>query len=292
MSDIYWSTEGRSLVLSRYAELLRRWPVPNEQRRVSTREGETFVVACGPASGLPVVLLQGSGANAAMWMGEVEALAAVHRVYAVDVPGEPGFSSTSRFALASDACALWLDDVMLASGLRSASFAGVSLGGWMALDYAMRRTDRVDRVVAINPSGVGRRKIRFLLEAGALMLLGERGRRQLMMRAIGPAPGRPHPLDREIGSLALLISKHFRHRREPVPIFSDEDLKRLTMPLLAIVGARDALLDAHGTNRRLSEFAPGATVRVLPDCGHVVRGYSAMLAEFLAEPRRERVGAG
>jgi hypothetical protein len=50
MSDIYKSEEGARLVEGRYRELLARWPIHCEQGRVSTPQGETFVVACGPTS--------------------------------------------------------------------------------------------------------------------------------------------------------------------------------------------------------------------------------------------------
>jgi pimeloyl-ACP methyl ester carboxylesterase len=120
-----------------------------EQRRIATREGETFIAACGPASAPPVVLLQGSGANAAMWLRDIASLARHHRAFAVDMIGEPGFSAPSRPPLTSDAHALWLDDVMNALGLVRGSFVGMSLGGWLALDYAIRRPDRVEKVVVI-----------------------------------------------------------------------------------------------------------------------------------------------
>ncbi len=283
MSGIYTSTEGRQAVHARYSELLGRWPVPCEPCRVATREGETFSVACGPASAPALLLLQGSGANAAMWLRDVASLAEHHRVYAVDVIGEPGFSAPSRPPLRSDAYALWLDDVMRALGLTRASFLGVSLGGWIVLDYAIRRPDRVEKVVVVNPSGIGRPKTSFMFKAGALMLLGQRGRRKALALAVGPAPGRPHPLDRDVGTLAMLMARHFRHRRVRVPIFGDGDLSRLTMPVLAILGARDALLDAHATKRRLEQFARGATVRWLPQVGHVVRDQASAIVEFLTE---------
>jgi len=281
MSSIWASDGGRAAVHSRYAGMLGRWPVPCEQRQVPTREGETFVVACGPASAPPVVLLQGSGANAAMWMRDIALWAEHHRVYAVDVIGEPGLSAPSRPALAADAHALWLDDVLQALGLARASFVGVSLGGWIVLDYAMRRVDRVDKIVVISPAGVGRRKPGFMFKAVGLMLLGRWGRRKAMVLAVGPMVGDPHPVDREVGALALLISKHFRHRRVNVPTFGDEELKRLTMPVLAIVGAHDALLDSHGTKRRLEQLVPQATVCFLPDVGHVVRDQTAAILAFL-----------
>jgi len=63
MSGIYKSLEGQEAVLAQYAELLDRWLVPCEHRRVSTCEGETFIVACGPTSAPPILLFQGSGAN-------------------------------------------------------------------------------------------------------------------------------------------------------------------------------------------------------------------------------------
>lgn len=281
MNDIWVSDAGRAAVHARYAEMLGRWPVPAEQRRVSTREGETFVVACGPVSAPPVLLLQGSGANAAMWMREIAAWAEYLRVYAVDVIGEPGFSAPSRPGLASEAYAQWLDDVMEALGLVRSSFVGVSLGGWLVLDYATRRPGRVDKVVLVGPAGVGRQKSGFVFKAVALMLLGRWGRRKAMALAIGPMSGPPHPADREIGMLALLISKHFRHRRANVPLFRDEALKRLTMPVLAIVGAQDALLDSHGTRRRLEQLVPRATVQLLPHTGHVVRDKTAAILDFL-----------
>ena len=66
-----------------------------------------------------------------MWMGDVAAWAEHFRVYAVDVIGDAGLSAPSRPPLASDAHALWLDDVMQALSLERASLVGVSLAdGW------------------------------------------------------------------------------------------------------------------------------------------------------------------
>jgi pimeloyl-ACP methyl ester carboxylesterase len=102
-----------------------------------------------------------------------------------------------------------------------------------------------------------------------------------MAMAVGPMSGPSHPAQREIGMLALLIARHFRHRRGKVPPFQDEALRHLTMPVLAIVGAQDALLDSHGTKGRLEQCVPRARVRLLPDTGHVVRDQTAVISDFL-----------
>jgi hypothetical protein len=112
MNAIYKSDEGQRLVESRYRDLLTRWPVPSEQRSISTSFGDTFVVACGPPSMSPVVLLQGSGGNAAMWLSDVATLSASHRVYCVDVIGEPGLSAPSRPRLDAPTYASWLREVL------------------------------------------------------------------------------------------------------------------------------------------------------------------------------------
>jgi pimeloyl-ACP methyl ester carboxylesterase len=46
-----------------------------------------------------------------------------------------------------------------------------------------------------------------------------------------------------------LIHRNFRPRMVKLPIFRDEALKRLTMPMLAIVGSKDVLLDSAETKR-------------------------------------------
>jgi pimeloyl-ACP methyl ester carboxylesterase len=165
--------------------------------------------------------------------------------------------------------------------LARASIVGVSLGGWLALDYATRRPDKVEQIVLINPSGIGRERIGFLLKAIPLLMLGRWGRRKAMKMAVGPAPINAARADVEMARFVALIFKHFRPRIGKKPVFDDEALGRLTMPVLLIVGGRDALLDSHETKRRLERAVPRASVCFLHEAGHVIRGQAARVLEFL-----------
>lgn len=53
------------------------------------------------------------------------------------------------------------------------------------------------------------------------------------------------------------------------------------MPVLVIVGDRDAMFDSRRTARRVRECVPRATVRLLPEVGDAVFGQAEPIAAFL-----------
>ncbi|UUP19230.1 alpha/beta fold hydrolase [Nitratireductor thuwali] len=175
MNDaVFRSDKAAAEVEAQYRQVLDRWPVPKTELYVPTRQGSTFVVACGRKDAPPVVLLHGSQANSAAWMPDVALWSTRFRLFAVDMIGEAGLSARVRPALAGDAHALWLDDVFSGLGIETAGIVGTSLGGWLALDYANRRPSAVRALALICPAGIGRQK-NFLLKAVPLLLLGPWG---------------------------------------------------------------------------------------------------------------------
>ncbi|HTW64560.1 MAG TPA: alpha/beta hydrolase [Bryobacteraceae bacterium] len=282
MSSVWKSPEGERAVRERCLEILKRWPVPHRQLRIPTSQGETFVVECGPENAPPLLLLHGSVANSASWMGDISAWAPHFRIYAIDLIGDAGLSAPSRPPFASDAHALWLDDVLQALLLKSASIAEVSLGGWMALDYATRRPHRVESLVLVCPAGIGRVKVSTLLKVMPLQMLGPWGKRKAAELVLGLAQADLPPAAREFVEFFELIHQHFRVRRVKLPIFSDEALQRLKMPLLAILGGKDMLIDSDETRQRFQTNVPHSAIRYLPEAGHFIRGQTAPILDFLA----------
>ena len=277
MSGIYKSEVGKQAIESFYRKALDQWPVDNEQRAVPTRFGNTFVICCGPASAPPVMLLHGSGSNSIIWIRDVVEWTKRHRVYAVDIIGEPGFSAPVRPPLRSSAYAEWIDDVQHQLGLTAASLVGVSLGGWIALDYAVRRPARVASLSLISPSGLGRRKELFMLKAGLLLLLGKRGVEKALAAAVGNAQ-----LASPMAEYVRLIFENFRPRREAPPLRSDDELRALSLPMQVIVGMNDALLDSGHTRERVTELVPHAELTCLEGAGHVLPPQTSRVGEFLA----------
>jgi pimeloyl-ACP methyl ester carboxylesterase len=279
MSSIYRSPEGEQAIKDRYRQFLKYWPVANQHLRISTREGETFVIASGPETAPPVILLHGTAFNSTMWLGDVTAWSQHFRVYAVDIIGDAGLSAPSRPSYASDAHALWLDDVLLGLGIEKASFVGISLGGWIALDYATRRAERVKSVVLIAPGGLASKNV--LPWALPLLLLGKCGRRKMAEKISGPASAKPSPGEKAVSEFLAIVFKNMRPRRKSLPDFLDESLKRLTMPLLAILAGKDVFVDSQRARVKLERNVVKSRIHFLPDSHHSITNQTQPILEFL-----------
>ncbi|MFD6222006.1 alpha/beta fold hydrolase [Nocardia asteroides] len=277
MTTIYTSPEGRRAVERRYRDHLDAWPVPRTELRVPTAAGETFVLASGPVDGPPLVLLHGSGANAATWRGDIADWSTRYRVYAVDLPGEPGFSAPTRLRLDSDATAAWLDEVLDALGVTGVAMAGMSLGGWTALDYVLRRPGRVTALVLLCPGGLGRHRYGWLVRGIALRLLGRHSVRDMARAGLGIDGPDAEPILDDVE----LTFRHFRARSVRLPRFADERLRTVDIPVLVLAGDRDALFDSAQTAERTRAAFPRAQIHLLPGVGHAVLGQTARIREFL-----------
>lgn len=277
MGSIYTTQEAGRRLRDPYLRELDHWPVSAELSRVPTREGETFVLISGCEHAPPLVLLHGSGANATTWRGDVAAWSEHFRVHAVDLVGEPGPSAPSRPDLSTEASARWLDDVLSGLGLERVASVGMSLGGWIGLDYAIRRPGRLTRMALGCPAGVGVQRRWRVLGVGSLMLFGRSGRRASARYLTGLGG----PEERVVLEAVVEGFAGFRPRTEQSPVFTDAVLRTLTTPVRVTVGERDRMFDSAGTAPRMREHVPHARVRVLPGAGHAVLGQTEPVLEFL-----------
>lgn len=219
-----------------------------------------------------MLLLHGSSANEVNWFADLPTWAGEFRLYAVDLIGEPGLSAPSPPPLASEDCARWLDEVLDELGLESASVVGESLGGWLAVDCASRRPERVSRLALLCPGGIGGQRWLPLLVALLLLACGPRGRRKSVELLCGAE---------EVPELAHVIQRHYRPRMGKLPLSADSALQRLTMPVLAVVGQRERMFVSRKTQRRLAQVVPHATVIALPGAGHYLPRQLGAVLEFL-----------
>ncbi|MDQ1300692.1 MAG: hypothetical protein QG637_612 [Chloroflexota bacterium] len=274
--SLYKSVEGQRVVMAHYDRLLARWPAPYETVRVATRYGETFGIVKGEASAPPLVLLHGANSNALAWGGDVAEFSRFFRTYALDVIGEPGRSAPARPPWAGPAYAEWLADVLDGLNLSTTALLGISQGGWLALKFATQRPERVTKLALLAPGGIVMPRLSFLLRAIPLSFMGRWGAEAINRIVFGR-----QPIAAEVMVVMNEIMTHFKPRIEPPPLYTDAELAALTMPILLLAGAEDALLPSEKVAARLSRLAPAVTARILPQTGHVLHTLAPEIVPFL-----------
>ena len=111
MPGAYRSPEHAEQVRDWCRSALGTWQAPHQSHDVETSLGRTHVVSLGDRGPL-CVYLSGTNFNAATSTVLLEALAAHFRVYAADLPGQPGLSAAERPQDEVSGYARWLSEVL------------------------------------------------------------------------------------------------------------------------------------------------------------------------------------
>ena len=102
--------------------------------------------------GRPLLWLHGTD-GLAEWPAMIDRLAERHDVIAPDHPGFGESTIPGWMGDISDLAYLYLD-LMQKLGLESVDMVGHSLGGWVALEMAVRQTQRMASLALIAPAGI------------------------------------------------------------------------------------------------------------------------------------------
>ncbi len=274
------SREGKEEIMKLYDLALEQWYTPNEKLSIRTRYGETFVIAAGDPSAPPILLLHGTAMNSVMWLSDVYEYVKSYRVYAIDVPGEPGKSDERQQSLKGTEYAQWLSDVYQGLSLKKAYLAGISLGGWLCLKFAVAYPEKVSGLVLINPGGIGPQKKLFLILALIQLMKSKKASKKVSTKVNTKVNG-----NQDIPDVVLRyqnqINKNFNFRTGALPIFSDHDLGRLTMPVHLYVGGKDIIFHSEKTVKRLRKNVPHARIHSKPEAGHVLIQLTGEIMEEL-----------
>lgn len=228
-------------------------------------------------SGPPLVLLHGWALHSGLW-GPLQAhFARRHRVHAIDLPGHGHSAPTEPYTMATIVAAIDAavgDDAPL-------SVLGWSLGGAVAMEWALARPGRFDRLVlvATSPRFVAAADWPHAMAAATLARFGDELRvayrptlqRFLSLQLHGSEHGR--------AALATM-RKHLFARGEPsagvleraLDLLAGVDLRArvpaLAVPARVVSGDRDTLAPASA-GRWLAAALPAASYAEIPGAAHV-----------------------
>lgn len=270
----FTSEQARERFLRTYDEVRARvWPQESESIDVPTSFGSTRVyrIAGDNPGDVPFVLLMGSAGNALGWYAHVRRLARSRPVIAIDPIGQPGASVQTRSLDDGRDWAQWLDEVLAGLGntgsddVARVHLVGISYGGWVALQHALHSARPAASLALLDPGGFGRVTGRFMawVIAGGLAALSPRPIRHLLARPLRNAALRHD----EIMPLAFAAWRYRSRHILPTEL-TDDDLARVTMPALALLGEHSQLFDAATVAARIKEHMPDVRVEIVPGASH------------------------
>jgi pimeloyl-ACP methyl ester carboxylesterase len=263
--------QGAAIFLAAYDEAMKSWPVAYESREIQSRFGTTHVVVSGPVDGPPLVLLHGYWSTLTMWTPNVADLSRDHRVYAIDVIGQPGRSIPGEPMRNPADCAAWLTATLNGLRLDRVTLIGMSYGGWLALNYAIASPERLRNLVLLSPAASFLPLVRqFSLRGMRMVFLPTRLTVNSFMRWLGF--GDALEGSSTVPELMYLGMKHFRIPRETAAVaptvFSDADLRAMHVPTLLLIGEREVIFDPPSGLARARRLLPNIQGELLPRSSH------------------------
>ena len=190
--------------------------------------------------GKPLILLHGNGEDGSYFEHQIDCFSADYRVIAIDTRGH-GQSPRGEKPFTIVQFAEDLHDFMDENGIDQAILLGFSDGGNIALTFALKYPERVERMIVdganLFPSGV-KPLYQWPIEIGyriAKMFAKKSEKAKQNAEMLGLMVNEPHI--------------------DPV------ELARLTMPVLVVAGTKDMIKDKH--TRLIYKSLPNARLSII-----------------------------
>jgi pimeloyl-ACP methyl ester carboxylesterase len=279
------SPKGEADYLAAYEAMMKYWPVPYEVMDIPGYYGCTHLVASGPKDGPPLVLLHGGRASLTMWSPNIADLSRDYRVYAIDIIGQPGKSIPDKTFQKRADLVPWFTGLLDALGISKASLVGQSYGGWFALNYALQRPERVNKIALISPAAC------FLplnwehMLRGSLMFFFPTRRTMRSFKLWETYPGNiqtPENLAFFNAKTELLYLgfKYFHCQGEANPdTFSDEQLRSVRVPTLLLIGQQEVIYDPAASIKRACRLIPHVEAGLIPNASHDLSSFQARVVD-------------
>ena len=238
--------------------------LPPEKTAVVYGQNIRYIEA---GQGPTVILLHGLGSVKEIWSVNIGALSAKYHVYALD---QIGFGHSDKPLLDYKIATFvdFLHAFMQSLNLSKATLVGNSLGGWIALDFAARHPEMVDKLVLVDSAGLPFGKpLTVDLNPASLedmrTLLGSIFYDKKMVSEEFVLQAFTNHVHNNDGYTIQRTVAGFAQNQ-----FEDAKLASIHSASLVVWGRQDELIPVS-SGEKLRDGIPGAKLVVFEDCGHV-----------------------
>ncbi len=209
--------------------------------------------------GEPLVVIHGGGGDARTWWNNIAELAEKYTVYAPDLPGYGGSQPLDGDYFIPE-LSEFVDRFARGLGLEKFHLVGHSLGGGVALDYALKSPHKIKKLVLVSSLCLGREIafwVRLLSIPALLRLLGSavmgvfKGIKWVIKTLLIPVE-----FIIPLSPASVIIGGSITTFKEQTLVLANR-LSEVVMPTLLVWGAKDPIVPVRHAY---------AAARVIPDC--------------------------
>ena len=236
--------------------------------------------------GEPLVVIHGGGGDARTWWLNIAELAEKYTVYAPDLPGYGGSQPLDGDYYIPE-LADFLDKFARSLGLEKFHLVGHSLGGGIALNYALKFPQKIRKLVLVSSLCLGR-EIAFwvrlfslpalIQSLGAVTMALLKGLKWVL-KQLNPAE-----FIMPLSPASMTVGGSITTFRQQTLVL-EQRLAEIKMPTLLVWGARDPIVPVRQAYRA-AKVIPDCRVEVFKKRGHNVhrdelKKFSSVITGFL-----------
>ena len=264
---VFKSRTERAHYISAYNRSLTLWNVPYTEEDVQTSFGTAHVILSGPKDAPPLVLLHGMNASSTMWFPNIEAFSKNRRVYAIDFLTEPGKSVSLGKTLSKEEIVVWYNEIFKHYQLKDFEIVGASGGGWNAVLLAIQGDSKIKKMVLLGPAQTFETIDERRKASSALMmkLFPSKKKWDKTLKNFSTDPKKiPMEYKRQsyLGYKTKIGSNFWK-----IQPFSDEELKKIKIPVLVLTGDKD-IMNSETGHKKAKETLSNYKREVIPNAGH------------------------
>lgn len=279
------SEKGENEFIDAYESAMKDLPKPTEEFLLDTEFGKVKVYKFleeGTESKTPLLLLPGKSAPTPMWEPNLNDLMKERPVYTIDLLGEPGLSIlTQKITTAKDQ-AVWLNEVIEQLPEEKIHLAGLSFGGWNAVNVALYDAEKISSLTLIDPVYVfGPIPLKMILASIPASIPGvPKSIREKMLSYI--AGGAETDENEPIGRLIETSMRTYKSKLPLPKEISEEQLREIKIPVLGIIAGKSTM---HNSEKAMQVGQgnlsnPLSEMKLFPNASHAINGeYPEKLAE-------------
>jgi 4,5:9,10-diseco-3-hydroxy-5,9,17-trioxoandrosta-1(10),2-diene-4-oate hydrolase len=226
-----------------------------------------------------VIFIHGSGPGASGWSNfknNVDAFSQMgYSTIVIDIPGYGQTSKPTDAIYSLDFFTQYLDEFLVHKNITQAILVGNSLGGAIAIGYALDHPDKVSHLILMATGGVEEREIYFATEGIQAMVKYPMGSPEFTKEVLGdllkllvfdPKHVTQELIDERWQILQIQNAQVLASMQ--IPNLTDR-LQELSIPILGFWGYQDKFCPISGAHTIISH-CNDARMNMLSQCGHWV----------------------